>query len=320
MRFVVLVLAGCAMPGAAWAQNHSDHSKHQQEAPTEEQQAEPVDHSQMDHSQHEPSLPKLPPLRLPPPESAAPIPSGPPPAAAFSGPLHAADAIVGEEKMAAAREDLAKEMGGAGSFFVMAERLEYRARGGEDGYLWDVHGYAGGDLSKFRFKTEGEGAFGGEIEQAEAQALYSRAITPFFDLQVGVRQDFAGPSRTHAVLGVYGLAPYLFEIDVSAFLSDEGELTARIEAELDQRITQRLILQPRAEIALSAQDIPELGVGAGLDSFELGARLRYEIAREFAPYVGLEQEWKLGGSADYVRAAGEDASSTNFIVGVRLWF
>ena len=116
------------------------------------------------------------------------------------------------------------------------------------------------------------------------------------------------------------MAPYTFELDAAAFLSNKGDLTASVEGELDQRITQRLLLQPRAEVSLSAQDIPELGIGAGLDSVELGLRLRYEIAREFAPYIGAEQEWKVGQSADYARLAGEDPSVTNYVVGVRFWF
>ena len=152
------------------------------------------------------------------------------------------------------------------------------------------------------------------------QALWSHAIGPWWDLQAGVRQDLAGPDRTHAVVGVQGLAPYLFEVDAAAFVSNKGDVTARIEGELDQRITQRLILQPRAEIGLSAQDIPELGIGAGVDRIETGLRLRYEFVREFAPYVGIDQEWRLGQSADYARAAGEDPSVTSFVVGVRLWF
>jgi len=109
--------------------------------------------------------------------------------------------------------------------------------------------------------------------------------------------------------------PYMFEVDAAAFLSTKGDLTARVEAEYDQRITQRLILQPRAEVNLS-----ELGIGSGIDNLELGLRLRYEIVPEFAPYVGVEQEWKLGRSRDFARAAGEDASVTNYVVGVRFWF
>ncbi|MFK4004018.1 copper resistance protein B [Qipengyuania sp. NPDC077563] len=250
----------------------------------------------------------------------APIPQAPPPAAAGSGPPRAADAIWGAEAMRASRDALRAENGGMKVFWFQGDRAEYRAREDSDAYLWDVQGYYGGDLDKFWFKSEGEGAFGEKLESAEIQGLWSHAIGPWWDLQAGVRQDLTGPERTHAVLGVQGLAPYMFEVDAAAFLSTKGDLTARVEAELDQRITQRLILQPRAEVYLAAQDIPELGVGAGLDSVELGLRLRYEFAREFAPYVGVEQEWKVGQSADYARLAGEDPSVTNYVVGVRFWF
>ncbi|MBX7502384.1 copper resistance protein B [Qipengyuania sp. YG27] len=249
-----------------------------------------------------------------------PIPEGPPPASAGSGPPRAADAIWGADAMHASRNALSTENGGMNVFWFQGDRAEYRAREGGDGYLWDVQGYYGGDLDKFWFKSEGEGTFGESPESAEVQGLWSHAIGPWWDLQAGVRQDLTGPERTHAVIGVQGLAPYMFEVDAAAFLSNKGDLTASIEAELDQRITQRLILQPRAELSLSAQDVPELGVGAGLDTVELGVRLRYEIAREFAPYIGIEQEWKLGRSADYARLAGEDPSVTNYVVGIRFWF
>ncbi|GGD60863.1 copper resistance protein B [Croceicoccus mobilis] len=250
----------------------------------------------------------------------APIPQTPPPPEAFEGPAHAADAIVGAEKMAASRAAVAREVSGMNLLWIQGERAEYRAREGSDGYLWDIQGYYGGDIDKLWVKSEGEGNFGEKPESAEVQALWSHAIGPWWDLQAGIRQDLTGPERTHAVIGLQGLAPYLFEVDAAAFISTRGDVTARIEAELDQRITQRLILQPRAEIGLSAQDIPELGVGAGLDTVEAGLRLRYEITRQFAPYVGIEQEWKIGHGADYARAAGEDPSATNYVAGIRFWF
>lgn len=249
-----------------------------------------------------------------------PIPQTPPPDAAGSGPPRAADAIWGSSAMRPSREALRLEQGAQTFFWFQGDRLEYRAREGADGYLWDLQGYYGGDINKFWFKSEGEGSFGEKIESAELQGLWSRAIGPWWDLQAGIRQDLTGPERSHAVIGVQGLSPYRFEVDAAAFLSTKGDLTARIEGELDQRITQRLILQPRAEIALSAQDIPELGIGAGLDRIEAGLRLRYEFAREFAPYLGISQEWRIGSSADYARAAGEDPSVTNYVVGVRFWF
>ncbi|MBH1945377.1 copper resistance protein B [Erythrobacter sp. YJ-T3-07] len=277
-----------------------------------------MDHSQMDHSSMDHSTMD---------HSAmghggmpADIPSGPPPAAAGSGPANAADAYWGVEAMNEARQRLRHEQGGQPYFWFQGDRVEYRARENADGYLFDLQGYYGGDLGKFWFKSEGEGSFGEDIEGAEVQALYSRAIAPFFDLQAGIRQDVAPIDRTYAVVGIQGLAPYLFEIDAAAFLSDKGDLTARVEAELDQRITQRLVIQPRVEASFSAQDVPELGIGAGLDSIEAGVRLRYHVAREFAPYIGIDQEWRIGKSADYARNEGEDPSVTNYVVGVRFWF
>lgn len=136
-----------------------------------------------------------------------------------------------------------------------------------------------------------------------------------------MRQDFGhGPDRTHAVIGVEGLAPWWFEVEGALFLSDKGDLTARIEGSYDQRITQRLIVQPMAEIGLAAQDVPESGIGAGLSDIELGLRLRYEIVREFAPYVGIEWARKIGDTARFARADGDDVDSLNVVAGVKLWF
>lgn len=244
----------------------------------------------------------------------------PPPPESGSGPPRAADAIWGAEAMAVSRAELRQMHGDYPLFWFQSDRAEMQVRDGADGYLWDVQGYYGGTTSRFWFKSEGEGSFGERIEDAEIQALYSKAVAPFFDIQAGIRQDMAGPDTTYAVLGIQGVAPYMFEVDSALFLSHRGDLTARVEAELDQRVTQSLILQPRAEINLAAQDVPQLGIGAGIDSLELGVRLRYEITREFAPYVGVEQSWRIGDSADFARVAGEDASVTNFVVGVRFWF
>ena len=251
---------------------------------------------------------------------AAPTVETPPPASAGSGPARAADAIYGPDAMRGSRDQLRDEQGNQRFFLFMADRAEYRVRQGKDGYLWDLQGYYGGDTDKFWYKSEGEGSFGEPIERAELQALWSHAIGPWFDLQTGVRQDVQHNGRTHLVAGVQGLAPYRFDIDAAAFLSQKGELSARIEAELDQRITQRLRLQPRGEVNLAAQNTREIGVGAGLDRVELGLRLRYEIRREFAPYIGIAQEWRVGRCADYARAKGDDPSTTNFVAGVRLWF
>ena len=128
------------------------------------------------------------------------------------------------------------------------------------------------------------------------------------------------PSRTYATVGFEGLAPYWFEVEGALFLSDKGDLLARAEAYYDQRITQRLILQPRAELNFAAQDDRRRGVGSGISDLELGLRLRYELAREFAPYVGVSWDRKLGDTARFARAAGEGASDTSLVAGVRFWF
>ena len=244
------------------------------------------------------------------------------PAAALSGPTHAADLIFGTEAMAASRRTLVRENGDVRATAVIIDRLEAGFGDDEESYLWDIQGWSGGDLNRFWWKSEGEGDIDDGLEEAELQALYSRAVTPFWDVQAGVRQDFRpdGEDTTHFVLGLQGLAPYWWEIDAAAFLSTEGDLTARVEAEYDQRITQRLILQPRLEIDASASDIPELEIGLGLSSVEAGLRLRYEFRKEFAPYVGVEWSRAFGDTADYIEARGGEADNTRFVVGLKAWF
>lgn len=242
-----------------------------------------------------------------------------PPPTAFSGPAHAADALFDPGEMAEAREQLRLEQGGATHHLILADRLEARFGDGHESYLWDVQGWYGGDITKLWLKSEGD--FGDGPDGAELQALYSRAIAPFFDIQAGVRQDFASEQdRTHLVLGLQGLMPYAFELDMAAFLSHEGELTARVEVEFDLQVSQRVLLQPRLEATFAAEEVPELGVDSGLGSVETGIRLRYEIRREFAPYAGIGWHRKLGGTADLARAAGEDRSAWQLVAGVRSWF
>lgn len=205
--------------------------------------------------------------------------------------------------------------------FFQADRTEYRMSDGDDGYLLETQAWIGTDSSKFWAKMEGEGLNVGGLEIAEFQALYSHMITPFFDFQAGLRQDMGpGPSRIHAVVGFQGLAPYWFEIDSALFLSEKGHVSARFEAEYELLFTQRLIGQPRVELNLAAQDVEDLGIGAGLSTTEVGFRLRYEIRRQIAPYVGVSWERALGDTADFVRAEGDKVSELFFVFGVRLWF
>ena len=247
------------------------------------------------------------------------------PAGDASAPLppidHYADRQFPPEEMARARAQMMREQGGRTFSQIMFNLTEFQTRAGRDGYRWDGEAWIGGDIDRLWLKSEGEGVFGDRLDSAEVQALYSRAIGPYFNVQAGVRHDFGpGPDRSYATIGFEGLAPYWFEVEGALFLSDKGDLLGRLEGYYDQRITQRLILQPRVEFNLSAQDVPENRVGSGLSDAELGFRLRYEVTRRFAPYVGISHEAKTGRTADFARAEGEDPTTTSLVAGVRLWF
>jgi copper resistance protein B len=232
-----------------------------------------------------------------------------------------ADRVWGRDAMQPTRDDLRRHHGGGTFSKVTIDLAELTIAEGHEGYRFETDAWFGGDINRLALKAEGEGTFGEAIEGVDLKALYSRAIGPYFNLQGGLRQEFGhGPDRTHAVIGIEGLAPYWFEVDAYLSLSTEGELRASASAEYDQRLTQRLILQPKIEFDLSAQDIPALGIGSGLSSGEVGLRLRYEVAREFAPYIGIVHERKFAGTASFARASGEATHTTSLVLGVRAWF
>jgi len=234
---------------------------------------------------------------------------------------HYADRVYSPADMAQARNELRREHGGGTFRQILFNLAEYQVRKGSNGYRWDGEAWIGGDINRLTLKSEGEGAVRDGVESAEIQALYSRALDPFWNFQAGVRYDFKpNPSRTYATIGIEGLAPYWFEVEGALFLSDKGDVLARAEGYYDQRITQRLILQPRVELNFAAQDVPENRIGSGLSNAEIGLRLRYEIAREFAPYIGISYDRKVGDTARYARIDGDDVKATSFVVGVRTWF
>ncbi len=205
-------------------------------------------------------------------------------------------------------------------FKVMVDQLEWRDAKGDDPLVWDADAWIGKDLNKLWIKTEGEHA-GGRTEEAEVQLLYSLAIAPFWDLQAGWRHDFQpNPSRDWLSIGFKGLAPYWFEVDAGLFAGGNGQVAARLDAEYELMFTQRLILTPEIELNLHSKDDEETGVGSGLSDMELGLRLRYEIRREFAPYIGVNWERKFGKSADFAEEEGESTDDVQFVVGVRAWF
>jgi copper resistance protein B len=241
------------------------------------------------------------------------------PPEAFSGPAHAADLLYDSSVMTTAREELRIANGGYTGLFVMADRFEVQDRDGESLMLWDAQGWYGSDENRLWIKTEGEVTK--QDDEFEIQALWSHAFHPWFDFQTGLRMDFAdGHDATYLAAGIQGLLPYRFETDAAVFLSDEGDLSARIEGEYDWWLTQRLILQPRIELNLSAQDVPARAIGSGLQNIEAGLRLRYQIRREFAPYFGIEYSRKFGGTADYSRRAGQPDSDSYALLGIQAWF
>ena len=307
MRVAAILMLGGLLTPPAWSQT-MDHSH--------------MDHRQMNHGAHT-AQPAVDPSADPHaghvmPAAAASMPAAAPPPIPTD---HAADALYDPAVMARARAAMIRENGGMTFSQLMVDRAEYRAHKGGDRYHWEGEGWIGGDINRLAIKSEGEGAVDGALHRAELQALYSRAIDPWWNLIAGVRHDIRPqPQRSYAAIGIEGLAPYWFEVEAQAFLSDRGDAHLRIEGSYDQRLTQRLILQPAAELNVAAQDVPELGIGAGLSDVELGLRLRYELAREFAPYVGINWERRVGDSARFARAAGEGASTTSLVMGLRFWF
>jgi copper resistance protein B len=230
-----------------------------------------------------------------------------------------ADGYYAKADMDAARATLQREHGGATVSKFMLDELEYTRRRGDDGYRWKGQAWFGGDINRFIVKTEGDGAK--RLEDAEVQALYSRAIGPYTNLQAGLRHDFEpNPSRTYLALSVDALAPYWFELEGAAFVGERGDVLARAEGSYDLLLTQRLALQPRAEMNFSTKSDAVRGRGDGLTDADIGLRLRYEIRREFAPYVGVSWQRRFGGTADFARAAGEGDESTNFVLGLRAWY
>lgn len=274
--------------------------------------AQPVAAQTHDHAQHLPADS---------PHVSQNSAAGPRQHEAGAGPEHAADTLFGADTMAAARSALFREMTPGAVTKLMVDRAEAQLGSGPDAYLLDVQGWHGNSLDKLWLKAEIEGVFGGAVEAAEVQALWSHAVGPFFDLQAGVRYNLRPkPDRPSLVLGIEGLAPYMWEVDAAAFVSTKGDVTARLEAEYDQWLSRRLFLQPRLEAELSAQDIPEHGIGAGLSVIAAGARLGYAFEPRLRPYVGTEWQKAFGKTADYVRAAGEDPDRWRVVVGVSAWF
>ncbi len=204
----------------------------------------------------------------------------------------------------------------------MFDQME--SRNGEDSnpFVFSGQFWLGHDLNKLWIKTEFE-RNNGSTEEAEIQALFSKAIAPYWDVQMGIRSDLgvdSSPNRNWAVFGFQGLAPYFFEIDTALFIGTNGRTALRFEAEYEILFTQKLILTPEIEVNFYGKNDPQTRVGSGLSDSEIGLRLRYEFRRNFAPYIGLVKTDTFNKTADYSRIDGQPVSDSQFVVGIRAWF
>ena len=199
-------------------------------------------------------------------------------------------------------------------------RSEFQLSDDTKGGIWDVKSWIGGDLNRIWIHSEGASE-ASSVEEAEVHVTYGRSISRWWDVVAGVRQDFQpGPAQTWATVGIQGLAPQFFDVQATLYVGESAATLARFEAEYDLLVTNRLVLQPLVELNLYGKSIPERRIGAGLSAAEAGLRLRYEVRRELAPYVGLVWHRQFGGTADFSRAAGNDIGGWRLALGLRTWF
>ncbi len=205
-------------------------------------------------------------------------------------------------------------------YSILFDRLEAARTRDRTTGQYDLLARFGRDYDRAVLKAEGE-VYDGRLEEARTELLWGHAVAAYWDMQLGVRYDSgAGPNRSWLAFGVQGLAPYWFEIDATAYVGDEGRTALRLEAEYELLLTQKLVLQPHMEVNLYGKRDAERGLGSGLSDLTAGVRLRYEIRREFAPYIGIERSNKYGGSADFARAGGQRTAESRIVAGVRFWF
>ncbi len=204
---------------------------------------------------------------------------------------------------------------------VLLDQLEYsHDNHGNDAAFLDGEFWYGQDFDKLWLKAEGESAHG-KLADLRAEALWNHAIAAYWSTQLGLRHDSGeGPTRTWAAFGIEGLAPYRFETEATLYAGQNGRTAARVQFEYDQLLTQQLILQPKFEVNAYGKDDPQRGIGSGLSDVEFGLRLRYEIRRGFAPYVGAVWRQRCGRTADFARAQGGHTGELQFVAGLRVWF
>lgn len=203
---------------------------------------------------------------------------------------------------------------------LLFDRLEWQDSGGSDALGWELQGWVGDLQNRLWLRSEGTRR-DGSIDHGDVELLWGRPTGPWWDALVGIRHDLGhGPSRDWIAAGVQGLAPYKFELSATGYVGREGRVAAALEAEYELLLTNRLVLQPRAEVNAYSKDDSERDIGRGISDASLGLRLRYEFHRQFAPYVGYEWERSFGRTADFAEAAGDSPSEHGWVAGLRFWF
>ena len=206
------------------------------------------------------------------------------------------------------------------NYFLLFDQLEWQSLDGGDSGAWDTKGWVGGDRNRFWIRTEGD-VRDASFAATQTHVLFGRSIARWWDIVAGVRQDVRpGPAQTWAAAGIQGIAPYWFDVQATAYIGAAGRTHFRVETEYDLLLTNRLVLQPLLETEIYGKADPEHRYGAGFATLDLGLRLRYEIRREMAPYVGLVWSRKFFGTADLAEAAGETPAGARLAIGIRTWF
>jgi copper resistance protein B len=207
------------------------------------------------------------------------------------------------------------------SAHLLVDQFEARVGSAGTNLRWDTEAWVGPDEWRVWIKDEGERTSGGQVEDGQLEADFSKPISTYWDVQFGGRYDLDSlPGRGWAAVGVEGLAPRFFNVSATAYAGAKG-LAGKVKISYDQLLTNRLILQPEGEVNLYSENDPARRIGAGFSDIDAGLRLRYEITRKLAPYIGVAWEQKFGRTADFSRAAGENTTDViRFAVGIRSWF
>lgn len=303
---IILLAVSSVSPMSVFAQemdhskmDHSQMTREAEQAPVDGAAIEVMDHSKMDHSMMNHDDKDVS------PEPVTPIPE-----------------ITEADRIAAFPDLNDHAMHGESTInsMLLIDQLEVWNASPGTGLGWDVTAWAGTDSKRLWLRSEGEYA-DAMLENADLELLAGHSVAPWWDILVGVRHDFKpGPSQTFLAVGVMGLSPYKFETDITAYVGEGGQTAARLQFEYETLFTGRLILQPKLEFNFYGKDDPERGIGSGLSDAEFGLRLRYEITRQFAPYIGVSWSRAFGQTADYLRADGEQTDEYTVLAGIRMWF